>query len=97
MLWDYAEECIFQNTIVFYQANNQANTKAAISTKNLLPQIASDEEMLYYTVIADVSKSQIVYREYRKVGADASEANLNSIIYDSFKIIANWNKRSTYI
>ena len=75
---------------VFYQSDNQSsNTEPAISTKNLLPKIASNEEMLYYTVIADVSKSQIVYREYRKVGADASEANLNSIIYDSFKIIAN--------
>lgn len=74
---------------VFYQSDNQTNNKTAISTKKLLPKIASDQEMLYYTVIADVSKSQIVYREYRKVGADASEANLNSIIYDSFKIIAN--------
>ena len=42
-----------------------------------------------FTLIADVSKSQIVYREYREVDVDASDANLNSIIYDSFKIISN--------
>ena len=48
-----------------------------------------DNETLYYTVIADVSKSEIVYREFRQVNSEATESNLNSIIYDSFRIIAN--------
>ena len=48
-----------------------------------------DNETLYYTVIADVSKSEIVYREFRQVNSEANESNLNSIIYDSFRIIAN--------
>ena len=35
--------------------------------------------MIYFTIIADVAKSEIVYREYRQVDASASEGNLNSI------------------
>ena len=49
----------------------------------------TDNETLYYTIIADVSKSEIVYREFRQVNSEANESNLNSIIYDSFRIIAN--------
>jgi hypothetical protein len=48
-----------------------------------------DNETLYYTIIVDVAKSEIVYREFRQVNSEANESNLNSIIYDSFRIIAN--------
>lgn len=76
---------------VSYQKKvNESNSENLLSsTKSLLPSITSDEETLFFTVIADVSRSQIVYREYRQVDANATETNLNSIIYDSFKIIAN--------
>jgi len=42
----------------------------------------------YYTIIADVVRAEIVYREIRKVDAPASDTNLNALIYDSFNIIS---------
>ncbi len=42
----------------------------------------------YYTIIADVIQAEIVYREVRRVDAPVSDANLNALIYDSFKIIS---------
>jgi hypothetical protein len=74
-----------------YQTNLEEKESASIlsSTKALLPSVVDNQNMIYFTIIADVAKSEIVYREYRQVDASASEGNLNSIIYDSFKIIAN--------
>ncbi len=76
---------------ISYQKTIHTNSSESIlsSSKKLLPSISSNDETLFFTVIADVARSQIVYREYRKIDANASETNLNSIIYDSFKIIAN--------
>lgn len=42
----------------------------------------------YYTIIADVVRAEIVYREIRKVDAPASDTNLNALVYDSFNIIS---------
>lgn len=42
----------------------------------------------YYTIIADVVRAEIVYREIRKVDASASDSNLNALVYDSFNIIS---------
>jgi len=42
----------------------------------------------YYTIIADVTRAEIVYREIRKVDAAASDTNLNALVYDSFNIIS---------
>ena len=69
--------------------NEKQSETILSSTKALLPSVSAGQKTIYFTLIADVSKSQIVYREYREVDVNASEANLNSIIYDSFKIIAN--------
>lgn len=75
---------------VYYETNdNQSGENGGNIPSNYLPNFVSDKETLYFTLIADVSKSEIVYREYRQVSSDASVTNLNSIIYDSFKIIAN--------
>ncbi len=42
----------------------------------------------YYTIIADVVRAEIVYREIRKVDAPTSDTNLNALVYDSFNIIS---------
>ncbi len=42
----------------------------------------------YYTIIADVVRAEIVYREIRRVDAPASDTNLNALVYDSFNIIS---------
>jgi len=42
----------------------------------------------YYTIIADVVRAEIVYREVRRIDAAASDTNLNALVYDSFKIIS---------
>ncbi len=42
----------------------------------------------YYTIIADVVRAEIVYREIRKIDAPASDINLNALVYDSFNIIS---------
>lgn len=44
---------------------------------------------IYYTIIADVVVSQVVYREYRKISTELTDANLSSIMFDSFKLITN--------
>jgi len=46
-----------------------------------------DMDTLYYTIVVDVEKSELVYREYRRMGQRASRSNLNSMIYDSFNLI----------
>ncbi|MGB0862391.1 MAG: hypothetical protein ACPG19_07970 [Saprospiraceae bacterium] len=71
------------------KTNEKASESILSTTKALLPNVVDNQNMIYFTIIADVSKSEIVYREYRQVDGSASEGNLNSIIYDSFKIIAN--------
>lgn len=76
---------------VSYQTANGNNENASvlISDEGSLPAVSASSDLLYFTLIADVSRSQIVYREYRNVGADVSESNLSTVIFDSFKIIAN--------
>ncbi len=47
-----------------------------------------DVDTYYYTIIADVRSAEIIYREVRQVNLRATEANLNSLLYDSFHIIS---------
>jgi len=47
-----------------------------------------EADTYYYTIIADVVRAEIVYREIRKVDAPASDTNLNALVYDSFNIIS---------
>jgi len=71
---------------VSFQTNEKTKNR---DLEGIPSAFLGENETLYYTVIADVSKSEIVYREFRQVNSEANESNLNSIIYDSFRIIAN--------
>lgn len=68
---------------------NENNELDETSPNGYVPNFLAEKETVYFTLIADVTRSEIVYREYRQVNSEANESNLNSIIYDSFRIIAN--------
>lgn len=72
-------------------SNEQEKTTlaATVPTSGALQFMSTEAETVYYTVIADVASSEIVYREYRSVKMNASNSDINAIIFDSFKIIAN--------
>jgi hypothetical protein len=65
------------------------NNKGTTIAEGFPSTFSTGVETLYYTIIADVSKSEIVYREFRQVNSEVTQSNLNSIVYDSFRIIAN--------
>lgn len=47
----------------------------------------TNAETYYYTIIVDVEKSEIVYREIRGIDELVFKTNLDGILYDSFNII----------
>lgn len=47
----------------------------------------TNAETYYYTIIVDVEKSEVVYREIRGIDEMVFRANLDGILYDSFNII----------
>ena len=55
----------------------------------IIDAFSLEVETYYYTIIADVVRAEIVYREVRKVDAAASDTNLNALVYDSFNIISH--------
>lgn len=59
---------------------------AAVPT-NDLSFVTANVETVYYTVIVDVSLSQIVYREFRVIKINSSQKQFNAIIDDSFSLI----------
>jgi hypothetical protein len=60
---------------------------AAVPT-NDLSFITSDVETVYYTVIVDVSLSEIVYKEFRIIKTNNLQKNFDSIVDDSFSLIS---------
>lgn len=54
---------------------------------NQLAFITNNAETVYYTIIADVMSSQIVYREFRKIKINTSKKQFSAIISDSFELI----------
>lgn len=59
---------------------------AAVPT-NDLSFVTANVETVYYTVIVDVSLSEVVYREFRVIKIDSSQKQFNAIIDDSFSLI----------
>ena len=59
---------------------------AALPTDNL-SFVTVNVETVYYTVIVDVSLSQIVYREFRVIKINSNQKQFNAIINDSFSTI----------
>ncbi|MFK7950515.1 MAG: hypothetical protein AB8G11_23210 [Saprospiraceae bacterium] len=60
---------------------------AAALPTNDLSFVTANVETVYYTVIVDVSLSQIVYREFRVIKINSNQKQFNSIIDDSFSTI----------
>lgn len=54
---------------------------------NQLAFITNNAEAVYYTIIADVASSEIVYREFRKIKINTSQKQFSAIIEDSFGLI----------
>jgi hypothetical protein len=54
---------------------------------NQLAFITNNAEAVYYTIIADVTNAEIVYREFRKIKINTSQKQFNAIIEDSFELI----------
>ena len=71
------------------KTQDKVTLAAAVPTSGALRFMSSEAETIYYTIIADVANAEIVYREYRNISINASNSDLNAIIFDSFKIIAN--------
>lgn len=46
-----------------------------------------ETDLYYYNIVADVSKGEIVHKELRKVVQPINKSTMNSILYDSFKIM----------
>ncbi len=59
---------------------------AAVPT-NDLSFVTANVETVYYTVIVDVSLSQVVYRELRVIKPNSSQKKFDAIINDSFSLI----------
>lgn len=60
---------------------------AAALPTNDLSFVTANVETVYYTVIVDVSLSQIVYREFRVIKINSNQKQFNAIIDDSFSTI----------
>ncbi|MEM6805754.1 MAG: hypothetical protein AAF696_30425 [Bacteroidota bacterium] len=46
-----------------------------------------NSETLYYHILVDVSRSEVVYREIRSFNDPLDKSNLKSMLYDSFNIL----------
>jgi len=55
----------------------------------ILPPYAfkTNAETYYYTIVVDIEKSEIVYREIRGIDELVLKTNLDGILYDSYNII----------
>lgn len=60
---------------------------AAALPTNDLSFVTANVETVYYTVIVDVSLSQIVYREFRLIKISSNQKQFNAIIDNSFSTI----------
>lgn len=49
--------------------------------------ITNNAEAVYYTILVNVTSSEIVYREFRKIKIDTSQKQFSAIIADSFELI----------
>ncbi len=75
---------------VSFKRKNTAQTEgtllaATVPTEGSLNFMTADSELVFYTIIADVSTSEIVYRELRPVDSSLSEKALKTVISESFK------------
>lgn len=59
---------------------------AAVPT-NDLSFVTANAETVYYTVIVDVSLSQIVYKEFRIIKTNNLQKNFDAIVDDSFSLM----------
>jgi hypothetical protein len=75
--------------IRFERKSSPVNTLNIITVPpvGLLDLLDPDLEAYYYNIVADVVSSQIVYKEVRSVETKDSKSDLNSLIYDSFKML----------
>ncbi len=75
--------------IRFYRKSSVLNPLLLLTVPpvGIVDIINPDMDAFYYTVIADVVQSRIVYREYRKVDLKNSRSDMNAIVYDSFRIV----------
>lgn len=75
--------------IRFERKSSPFNTLNIITVPpiGLLDLLDPDLEAYYYNIVADVVSSQIVYKEVRSVETKDSQSDLNSLIYDSFKML----------
>lgn len=60
---------------------------AAALPTNDLSFVTANVETVYYTIIVDVSLSQIVYREFRVIKINSNQKQFDAIIDDSFSSI----------
>jgi hypothetical protein len=76
--------------IRFERKSSPINTLNIITVPpvGLLDLLDPDLEAYYYNIVADVVSSQIIYKEVRSVEAKDSQSDLNSLIYDSFKMLS---------
>jgi hypothetical protein len=75
--------------IRFERKSSPINTLNIITVPpvGLLDLLDPDLEAYYYNIVADVVSSQIVYKEVRSMETKDSQSDLNSLIYDSFKLL----------
>lgn len=74
--------------ISYKRKNNAANEgtllAATVPSSGSLNFMTADGELVFYTIIADVSTSEIVYRELRQIDSSLSSSALKGVIKGSF-------------
>jgi hypothetical protein len=76
--------------ISYISKNENGNSEiilAAAVPMNDLSFVTANAETVYYTVIVDVSLSQIVYKEFRIIKTNNLQKNFDAIVADSFSLI----------
>jgi hypothetical protein len=76
--------------IRYYKKDSPINALTALTAPPIVlaDLLDKDYETFYYTIVADVLDSRIVYREYRKLDMKNNTSDIESILYDSFSMLA---------
>ncbi len=76
--------------IRYYKKESPINALTALTAPPIVLADLLDKEYeaFYYSIVADVLDSRIVYREYRKLEMKNNSSDMESILYDSFNMLA---------